>query len=223
MRNKKALITGSSRGIGKAIYDIFTAEGYEVMAPSRSELNLNNSDSITDYVSHYSSREIDIIVNNAGVNILAPLDDLSENNLDETLQVNLKAPLLLAKGFSPGMKTRGYGRIVNISSIWGIISKAGRLSYTASKSALIGITRTMAIELAPYGILVNAVCPGFIDTNLTRKNLGANGIKEAEKQIPLGRLADTREIAEVVHFLSSDKNTYVTGQAIIVDGGYTIQ
>jgi 3-oxoacyl-[acyl-carrier protein] reductase len=222
-RPKKAFITGASRGIGRAIHDKFTAEGFVVLAPSRSELDLNNCNSIESFIEKNSSMEIDIIVNNAGINKLSAVVDLSKENIDETLQVNLKAPLLLVKGFVPGMKKRGYGRIVNISSIWGIIAKSGRISYTASKTALIGITRTMAIELARHGILVNAVCPGFIDTDLTRMNLGPEGIKAVENQIPLGRLATTKEIAELVYFLCSDKNSYLTGQAIIVDGGYTIQ
>jgi 3-oxoacyl-[acyl-carrier protein] reductase len=127
------------------------------------------------------------------------------------------------QGFAAGMKERHYGRIINISSVWGVISKAGRLSYTASKTALIGMTRTMAIELAPFGILVNAICPGFIDTDLTRKNLGADGIREVEKQIPVGRLARPEEIASVAGFLCSEKNSYITGQAILADGGYSIQ
>jgi 3-oxoacyl-[acyl-carrier protein] reductase len=223
MRKKRALITGSTRGIGKAIYETFLSDGYDVMAPSHSVLDLSNPDSIAGYIESSSSKEIDVLVNNAGINQLALLSALSDENLNETLQVNLKAPIMLVKGFAPGMIKRGYGRIVNISSIWGVIAKAGRLSYTASKSALIGITRTMAIELAPYNVLVNAVCPGFIDTDLTRKNLGQNGIKEVQKQIPLGRLATAGEIATLVHFLCSERNTYVTGQAIVADGGYSIQ
>jgi 3-oxoacyl-[acyl-carrier protein] reductase len=137
------------------------------------------------------------------------------------MQVNLKAPLRLIQAFSKRMGNRG--RIVNIGSIWAVISKKGRLTYSASKSALLGATRTLAIELSQKGILVNAVCPGFTDTELTRKNLTSKEIKEIEGFIPVGRLAKTNEIAEVVYFIGSLLNSYITGQTIIVDGGYSIQ
>lgn len=223
MNKRNAFITGASRGIGRSIFECLSANGFSVIAPSREELDLNNPESISSFLDEHQSLAIDILINNAGINLLASLDQLTEKNLDETLQVNLQAPLSLIQSFSHGMKIRGYGRIINISSIWGILSKANRISYTASKTALIGITRTLAIELAPFGILVNAVCPGFIDTDLTRKNLGSEEIKKIVEQIPLNRLANTNEIAETVLFLCSEKNSYITGQAIIVDGGFSIQ
>ncbi len=221
MEAKTALITGASRGIGKAISERFISEGYTVMAPGREELDLSSEESISSFIKANSGSRIDTIVNNAGINKLGVLEAITDSDFQETLQVNLKAPFRLVQGFAPGMKKRKYGKVVNISSIWGVISKSGRMTYSASKSALIGMTRTMAIELAPY-ILVNAVCPGFVDTDLTRKNLGPAGIKDVERLVPLGRLASPEELAEIIYFLASEKNTYITGQAIVADGGYTI-
>jgi 3-oxoacyl-[acyl-carrier protein] reductase len=120
------------------------------------------------------------------------------------------------------MTERKYGRIVNISSIFGVGSRAGRSSYSASKSGLIGQTRAIALDLAKDNILVNAVCPGFVLTDLTRRVLGEKGMEEVAGQIPLGRLAETSDIAPAVLFLASPLNTYITGQTLIVDGGYLV-
>lgn len=221
--DRTALITGASRGIGKAICDKFVAEGYNVLSPGRTELDLASFASISAFIKKNAGEPIDVIVNNAGINKPSAIEAATREDFEETLQINVKAPFQLVQGFASGMKKRRYGRIVNIGSIWGVISKAGRVTYATSKSALLGMTRSMAIELAPYGILVNAVCPGFVDTDMTRKNLGAQGIKDVEKAIPLGRLALPMELAETVYFIASETNTYLTGQAIIVDGGYSIQ
>jgi 3-oxoacyl-[acyl-carrier protein] reductase len=121
------------------------------------------------------------------------------------------------------MMARRFGRIVNISSIWSIVSKKRRLTYSASKAGLNGMTRALAVELAPYNILINAVAPGYVNTELTRQNNSEQDIHAIKETIPLRRLAEPSEIAETVFFLCSERNTYITGQVITVDGGFTCQ
>jgi len=220
---KRVLVTGASRGIGRAIAQKFENAGCIVSAPSRKELDLSDSASLESFIEKNEAASFDILINNAGINKIAELDAITMEAFDEMLQVNLKAPIRLGQAFAESMKKKKFGRIVNIGSIWAMISKPGRLTYSASKAGLIGATRTLALELAPYNILVNTVCPGFVDTDLTRQNLGERGIEEVKKLIPAGRLASVDEIAEVVYFLGSESNTYITGQYIVVDGGYTIQ
>jgi 3-oxoacyl-[acyl-carrier protein] reductase len=118
------------------------------------------------------------------------------------------------------MKKMNYGRIVNIASIWSIITKPGRAVYAATKSGLVGMTRAVAVDLAPYGILVNAVSPGFVNTELTKNTLSPEECESLSSQVPMGRFAEPEEIARTVLFLSSDWNTYLTGQNLVVDGGY---
>ena len=122
---------------------------------------------------------------------------------------------------SEKMKKKKSGKIINISSIFSVVSKVKRSVYSASKWGLVGLTKAVALELAPFNIQVNAVSPGFVDTKLTRKIIGEKNLIQLEESIPQGRLANPKEIASVILFLSSDKNTYLTGQNIIVDGGYT--
>ena len=141
----------------------------------------------------------------------------------DTMNINLIAPILLLKGFTPKMKEQRYGRIVNIGSIWSVVSKEGRCTYSASKNGIHGVTNTLAVELAPYNILVNTVCPGFTLTELTYKNNTEEQINSISEQIPMKRMAKPDEIAKVVYFLSCKDNTYLTGQKIVVDGGYTVQ
>jgi 3-oxoacyl-[acyl-carrier protein] reductase len=222
MSQYTALITGASRGIGAGIAEKFSQEGLNVITPSRKELDLKSSKSIESYLKTLE-QPIDILVNNAGINILSDVTEVSTNDIQDTLQVNLTAPLQLIKGVVPQMMARRSGKIVNISSIWSLVSKARRLTYAASKSGLNGLTRTLALELAPYNILINAVAPGFVDTELTRQNNTENEINKIKETIPLQRLAGISEIAEVVYFLCSPNNTYMTGQIITVDGGFTCQ
>lgn len=215
-----ALVTGGSRGIGQAIVSLFQSRGIDVLAPTREEMDLNDIASIEAYCSRIEG-SIDIIVNNAGINTIAALDSLEDCSLDAMLQINLKAPLKIIQCLKQRMGRNSVGRIVNMSSIWGFISKEGRCGYTAAKTAINGITRTLALELAKDNILVNAVAPGFVNTELTKQNNSQEEITQLEKAIPLGRLAEPGEIANLVYFLSSEANTFITGQTILIDGGYT--
>jgi 3-oxoacyl-[acyl-carrier protein] reductase len=120
------------------------------------------------------------------------------------------------------MKKNNYGRIVNVSSIWGSITKKGRTSYSVSKNGIIGLTRSLAVEGADSNVIVNSISPGFTETELTRRSLSDSDILDIEKTIPIGRMADPNEISNVSLFLLSECNSYMTGQNIIVDGGFSI-
>ena len=222
MSNLTALVTGASRGIGAAIAKKMVLEGLTVIAPSRADLDLRSGSSIESFLGALT-RPIDILVNNAGVNMLSSISEASDSVIQETLQVNLVAPLQLIRCVANQMMARRFGRIVNISSIWSIVSKKRRLTYLASKAGLNGMTRALAVELAPYNILINAVAPGYVNTELTRQNNSEQDIHAIKETIPLRRLAEPSEIAETVFFLCSERNTYITGQVITVDGGFTCQ
>lgn len=164
---------------------------------------------------------LSVLINNAGVNEVAPVEKLSPEVFSRIQQVNLHAPFRLCAAVLPGMRRRRYGRIVNITSIYGVVSRAGRSAYSASKFGLFGLSRALALEAARDNVLVNCVAPGFIDTDLTRRILGSSGMKAAARQVPLGRLASADEIAKVVCFLAGDENSYMTGQNVVADGGVT--
>ncbi|MCX7184234.1 MAG: SDR family NAD(P)-dependent oxidoreductase [Nitrosospira sp.] len=219
MKGRVALITGASRGIGAATAELFKKAGARVLTPSRSELDLSDNSSIERYISSVED-SIDILVNNAGINFLAGLEELDQEVLGQTLQVNLVAPLILTQLVAKKMKANRYGRVVNISSIWSVVAKERRLAYAASKSAMNGVTRTLAIELGEHGILVNAIAPGYVNTELTSQNNSPEQIQLISNSIPLHRLAEPAEIAEMAVFLCSEKNSYMTGQVLVVDGGY---
>ena len=218
---RTVLITGGSRGIGKAISKKFHENGYNIIAPGRQDLDLNNMESIEHYVKSHKDQYFDVIINNAGCNDINLIEDLVDSEMNNMINVNLVAPMRLLRGFVGKMKEKNYGRIVNIGSIWGVVSKEGRVVYSATKHAIHGITSTLAVELAEYNILVNTVCPGYTLTELTSKNNTEEQIKEISLDIPMGRMARPEEIAEVVYFFASENNTYATGQQITVDGGYS--
>ncbi len=216
----KVLVTGGSRGIGEAIVAKFMQAGYEVFAPSRAELDLLDDSSLNTFIEKHRDIYFSVLINNAGINPISSLEDLTEGAVAQTLQVNLMAPIKLIQGLHNTMKLNNYGRIINISSIWSIVAKEKRLAYSASKFGINGVTKTLALELAPYNILVNSVCPGYVNTALTRQNVPEAELHKICQLIPLGRLAEPAEIAETVFFLGSQANSYITGQQIIVDGGY---
>jgi 3-oxoacyl-[acyl-carrier protein] reductase len=218
---RRAFITGASRGIGLSIKRTFEQNGIDVISPARNELDLADPKSIKKYLSS-ADLSADIVVNCAGINILSPFEQLNIAEIRHVFQTNFFSTVQVLQGFLPGMRKRQYGRVVNIESLYAIISREERVSYAASKSALSGLTRTLAVEYGKYNVLVNAVLPGYVLTEMTQKNLSKQEIDEICKRIPLKRLAQPEEIAKLVLFLCSDENTYITGQMIVADGGFTV-
>lgn len=216
---RKVLITGASRGIGKAIREsLGEVPGHEILAPSRREMDLMDMRSVERYAR--AQPDVEILVNNAGINLLRTLETIDDQSFAAMIAVNLQGPLTLIRELVPHMKRRGFGRIVNISSIWGLRSKESRTLYSSTKFALNGATRALARELGGHGILVNAVCPGYVNTELTQTNVTPAEQEALKQVIPLGRFAEPEEVARLVRWLVSEENTYVTGQELIIDGGF---
>lgn len=213
------LITGASRGIGKAIKKLLEENGYNCITPTRDELDISNLQSITNYC---QSLEIDVngLVNCAGINILRDIDSIDSEDTYNMLNSNLVAPLFLIKEIVKRMKKNRYGKIINVSSIWGIRSKEYRTLYSMTKFGINGLTKSLARELGEYNILINSIAPGYINTEMTTKNVPLNEQDKIKKTIPLGRFAEPSEIAELVLFLISQKNSYITGEVITIDGGF---
>lgn len=232
MTGKLALITGASRGIGEAIAEQLSKQGFGVVGTATHknhftevcddwiELDFRNNNSVAAAQHHISSLNCDVLINNAGINIIQPADTVDMNSFKAMFDIHVAGALAMTQAVLPNMLDRCYGRIVNIASIWSVVTRPGRVSYSTMKSGLLGLTRTLAVEYGHCGVLVNAVSPGFIETELTRSSLSQAELDELKTRIPLGRLGDVWEIANLVSWLCSDENTYVTGQNIVADGGF---
>lgn len=231
---KKVFLTGASRGIGNAIARAFRAQGAWVIG-TRTRRGGHADDACQEWLAadfsdlaqirscaeRVRQTEPDVLVNNAGINKIAPFVDVSLEDFLAIQQVNVIAPFLLCQACIPAMKRRGWGRIVNVSSVWGKISKEHRAAYSASKFALDGLTIALAAEHTADGILANSVAPGFIDTELTRRVLGEAGMRALIAAVPAHRLGQAEEIARLVLWLASDANGYLAGQNIAIDGGFS--
>lgn len=215
-----AFLTGGSRGIGKAIKESLEKAGISVIAPAREELDLSNSESITKYLENNKNLTTDIFIHCAGINELAGIEEISQELILRVFQVNYNSAVQLLNSFVPSMKKKEYGKIVFVSSLYGIVSRERRIAYSSSKNALNGLCKSLALELAPYNILVNSVAPGYVMTDMTKKNLSEEEIGNIEKNIPTGRFQSEEEIAEAVTFFCSEKNKSITGQLLAVDGGF---
>jgi len=218
-----ALVTGGTRGIGKQIvYDLLEC-GCDVKQISRKEVDFSDIVATEDFFEEYfKENKFTICINNAGICINNLIYNTNITDVKNVLNVNIYAPFLITRLVTKFMKENNYGRIVNISSIKSVGSSLGRSAYATSKSALNGLTRSTAVDMAPYGILVNSVSPGFTKTELTESILTEKEEKDLTARIPLGRFATVEDISKVVVFYASPLNTFTTGQNIIVDGGYTI-
>jgi len=239
--DKTVIITGGTRGIGAAMVSAFSGAEANVIItgtkePSAVNLDLiKNNRSIQYHQLDFSSDEsvkkfihtvnelnkIDVLINNAGVNKIDAISEISVDDWDWINTVNLRGPFLLTQSVIETMKKQNSGKIINIASIFGVVSKEKRAAYSSAKWGLIGFTKAVALEMASFNVQVNAVSPGFVDTELTRRILGPENMKKLVKTIPQRRLASPDEIANVVLFLCSDLNTYITGENIVVDGGFT--
>ena len=224
-KGKVILVTGSSRGIGKQIYEDFKSLGGEVIGLSSKDCDFSNPEEVQNRFSQRTLgidwNKIDVLVNNAGINKIATFENISYKDYTDIMNVNLHAPFLISQEISKIMKKNKYGRIVNISSIWGTKTKERRAAYTTSKSAINGLTKTMSVELARYNVLVNTVSPGFTMTEMTEKILTKGEKVALISQVPVRRFATVSEISKAVMFLASDLNTYITGQDLKVDGGFS--
>lgn len=224
MKSKRTVfLTGGSRGIGRAIKEVLSEDDvYRIEAPSRAELDLSAGFALAEeYFARLQSEGIkpDIVINCAGINELRALPEIEEKVLALMFNVNVFAPLKISQQFVPHMKEQNWGRIVNICSITAVISRERRIIYTMTKTALHGLTKGLAVELAPHNILVNSLSPGYVKTDLTDQNLSPEEQARLAAMVPLGRFAEPREIAQAVKFLVSEENTYTTGQNLITDGG----
>ncbi len=236
------LVTGAANGIGLATAARLAAAGARVCAVDREPADppdggvaivadLSELDALPALLAQAEGRvgPLDALINVAGIFQPTPISALSPEALEQTLAVNLKAPVLLAAAAAAGMAERGYGRIVNITSVHARVSAREALSYDTSKAGLAGATRTLGIELAPSGVLVNAVAPGFVATRMSRAGevedvLETEPLRRTyieEGRLPLGRSATTDEVAALVLWLAGPGNTYVAGQTITIDGGLT--
>lgn len=243
--SKVALVTGAGRGIGSSIAKRLAREGATVIVNysgnsdaanetvkviidegGKAEVyqcNVENSEAVKDMVDYIVKTygKIDILVNNAGITRDGLMLRMSEEDFDKVIDVNLKGTFNCVKCVSRQMLKQRSGRIVNMSSVVGIAGNAGQVNYSASKAGVIGLTKSAAKELASRGITVNAVAPGYIDTDMT-KVLSPELKEGIIKTVPLGRMGETDDISNAVAFLVSDEASYITGQVLSVDGGMNI-
>ena len=219
LQGKTLFITGGRGGIGSAICESFSNEGVQIIAPTSKELDLHSSCAIREFFQKEQIRP-DLIIHCAGINLLEGIEELDEEIVQRVFQVNLFSFMTILHSTIPRMRKRGFGRVIGVSSLYGIVSKERRIPYSASKHAMNGLIKSVALETASDDILINAVAPGYVMTKMTRDNLSTEEIKNLEELIPTGRLQEAEEIADLCLFLCSPRNRSITGQTIPVDGGY---
>ena len=242
LKDKVAIVTGGTRGIGRAIAlkladqganivinyrnsdkeaeelkSILEGKGVKVLTVKCDISNFEDSKNLMDKCKEVFGK-IDILVNNAGITKDTLIMRMKEDDFDNVIDVNLKGTFNCAKHASAIMLKQRFGKIINMTSVVGIAGNAGQVNYAASKAGVIGLTKSLAKELGSRGITVNAVAPGFINTDMTA-SLSEKVKEEASKNIPLKRLGDPEDVANLVGFLASDAANYITGQVINVDGG----
>lgn len=215
---KNVLITGGNGEIGKKIVEVLTENGFNVIAPNSRTLDCSSLSSISNYFKNSQIKSFYGFIHCAGINNPKSMSEITEESFNQSLMINMTSIVFICKELTRLLESGG--KLVFISSIYGSISRLNRLEYVTSKHAINGIVKTLALEFANKNILVNSISPGFIETSLTFKNNTQSTIGEILNNIPLNRLGQPIEIAEFAHFLLSEKNTFLTGQDIIIDGGY---
>lgn len=255
MHSRVIIITGAAGGIGLAIAKSFLTTDNRVVIldlhKDRVDAAVNElkSDFVTGYACdvtnelqvqnifadiHHQYNTIDVLVNNAGLQHVSPIEEFPTDKFRYMLDVMVTAPFIAIKHVLPYMKQKQYGRIINMASINGLIGFAGKSAYNSAKHGLIGLTKVTALETATHGITANAVCPGYVDTQLVRNQLAdlakMKGISEKDvldeviyPLVPQKRLLNVDEVAQLVVYLSGELASGITGQAIVIDGGYTVQ
>lgn len=230
-----AVVTGATRGIGRAIATRLIADGHDCLIiatadspphtlPAGAEYlgaDLRNRAAVEGLVGHLREIQPSILVNNVGLNIKGVTTEFPLENYDTLLDTNLRVPFLLIQAALPGMMEKGWGRIVNITSLWSLTGNAEDAAYCASKFGLDGLTASVAAEVARSGILINSVAPGYIYTEQAAEAYTDEELRSVSGQIPLGRMGAPEEVAALVAWLVSSENTYLTGQNILIDGGLT--
>lgn len=241
LKDKVALVTGASRGIGKAIAMQLGQRGATVIGTATSDngaaaisdylkeggvdgaglkLNVTSDDDIKEVLATITERygALSILVNNAGITRDNIMLRMKEQEWDDIMDTNLKSIFRMSKAVLRGMTKARHGRIINITSVVGVSGNAGQANYSAAKAGVIGFTKSLAQEISSRGITVNAVAPGFIETDMT-KELGENQVESLIQSIPAGRLGQPEDIASAVAFLASDEAAYITGVTLHVNGG----
>ena len=219
---KKVLITGGATGIGKATALLFKQKGYDVFITynqsepnfdgiTKIKCNLENENEIIELFNQITS--IDVLVNNAGISLIKQINDTTAEEYDKIMRINARSYFLCSREAVKLMLKSHSGAIVNVSSMWGQLGASCEIAYSMSKAAVIGLSRSLAQELAPSGITVNCVCPGIIDTRMNSMFEKS----ELEEEVPIGRLGTAEEVAGAIYFLSQNK--YITSQILGVNGG----
>lgn len=219
---KKVLITGGATGIGKATALLFKQRGYDVFITynqsepdfdgiTKIKCNLENENEIIELFNQITS--IDVLVNNAGISLIKQINDTTAEEYDKVMRINARSYFLCSREAVKLMLKSHSGAIVNVSSMWGQLGASCEIAYSMSKAAVIGLSRSLAQELAPSGITVNCVCPGIIDTRMNSMFEKS----ELEEEVPIGRLGTAEEVADAIYFLSQNK--YITSQILGVNGG----
>ncbi len=244
---KKVFISGASGAIGSAIAKKFLDNGYTVIAHYNTDktgidalknyaesqnalqrifivqADLSNSEQVSNMLDNLtkSFKSIDVIVNNAGIGLYKLITDTTESEWDKLFAVNIKSAYQINNAFIGGMISKGQGKIINISSMWGSVGASMEVAYSASKAALIGYTKALAKELAPSNINVNCICPGVINTPMNAR-FSKEEVEELINETPLGKLGEPIDVANAVWFLSQEQSSFITGQIITIDGGFTL-
>ena len=232
--SRLAVVTGGTRGIGRATAECLIEHGHSVLVTGTHEgaavpegcaffaVNFEEPAQTAAFVAHLASIKPAILVNNAGVTRPEAFADIGLEEIERVHRINLTAPMQLCQAVIPGMRAQGWGRIVNVSSIWGVVSKAERATYSSTKGALNSMTRALAAEVSCEGILANCVAPGFIETDLLRSATTPADRQRLASQVPQKRLGQPEEVGRFIAWLCSDDNSYISGQTLVIDGGYTI-